>query len=52
MYNLAEFAFSDMVDCGAWLRRTAGAAASMEEAADLVVSFLHQSLRDDAGDPA
>ena len=52
MYNLSEFAFSDMVDCGAWLRRTAGAAASMEEVADLVVSYLHQSLRDDAGDPA
>ncbi|HWI03099.1 MAG TPA: ATP-binding protein, partial [Acidimicrobiales bacterium] len=52
MYNLSEFAFSDMVDCGAWLRRIAEAASSMEEAADLVVSYLFQSLRDDAGDPA
>jgi len=52
MYNLSEFAFSDMVDCGAWLRRIAEAATSMEEAADLVVSYLFRSLRDDAGDPA
>ena len=40
MYDLSEFAFSDMVDCGSWLRSIAGASASMEEAADLVVSYL------------
>ena len=52
MYNLSDFAFSDMVDCGAWLRRVAGAAGSMDEAAELVVSYLYRSLRDDGGEPA
>ena len=52
MYKFSDFAFSDMVDCGAWLRRVARAAGSMDEAADLVVSYLYRSLRDDAGDPA
>jgi two-component system, sensor histidine kinase and response regulator len=52
MYNLSEFTFSDMVDCGAWLRTIASAATSMEEAADLVVSYLHQSFRDGDGEQA
>src|SRR3954451_949622 len=52
MYNLSDFAFSDMVDCGATLRSVASAASSMEAAAQLIVSHLYDTLRDDAGDRA
>jgi hypothetical protein len=53
MHNLADFAFSDMVDCGARLRTIASAATSMEEASNRVVSYLYDSLcQSAAGDRA
>lgn len=53
MYNLCAFAFSDMVECGARLRRVASEATSMEDGANLVVSYLYDSLcQDDTGERA
>ena len=46
MFDLHAFLLSDMVRCSAEIRRTASAAASLEEAADAVVSYLYEHLGD------
>ena len=52
MYDLAEFSIRDMTHCGAALRRTGEAAASMEDVARRMVRFLREHLVLPSGDPA
>jgi hypothetical protein len=49
MHDLSEFDLSDVVECSATLRRRTENASSMEEAANAVVHFLYDALRDPAG---
>jgi hypothetical protein len=46
IYDLARFTLADMVRCGSALRRIAGEAASMEEAAQKITRYLYDHLRD------
>ena len=50
--SLTTFSISDMVRCGSSLRRLAESCRTMEEAAEAVVRFLFETLRDrETGEP-
>jgi hypothetical protein len=44
-FDLARFTLSDMIQCGAGLRRLGAGASSMEEVGDRAVRFLYERLR-------
>lgn len=46
MYDLATFKMSDMIECGSKLRGLGAGAQSMEAAADRIVHYLYEHLRD------
>jgi hypothetical protein len=52
MYQFARFTLSDMTRCGIELRKLGAGAASMEEVAQRIVRYLHESLRVSDGDRA
>jgi hypothetical protein len=52
MYDLANFDLADMVQCGAALRGMSGACSAMEDVAERIVGYLHESLTDGEGKPA
>lgn len=49
-HDLERFALSDMIVCGAALRGIGGGAETMEEVANRIVHYLHDRLRDTAGE--
>ncbi|MBM0740516.1 hypothetical protein JOY44_02600 [Phormidium sp. CLA17] len=46
MYNPAKFTLTDMINCGATLRKLSAGADSMEKVADQVVSFFYRQFVD------
>jgi hypothetical protein len=46
MYNLADFTLSDMAACGAALRKLGPQAATVEDAAQIIVTYLFEQFRD------
>jgi hypothetical protein len=52
MHDLNEFGLGDVVACGAALRRNTASAASMEDAASAIVSYLYENISADGGQPA
>ena len=51
-FNLDTFSVTDMTECGAQLRQIATGAACMEEAAEHIVRFLYDHLKDTDGKSA
>jgi hypothetical protein len=50
MYDLSRFTLREMTECGRALRVMGTGAGSMEEAANRIVRFLYDSLRDGRGE--